>query len=78
MTIQRYNLDKKAPGMFPNSHGAWVRTKDHEAEVARLRAAANRVLSQLEHAAHWHDQLNREDIQRYHAAIEQTKKDLRP
>lgn len=33
MTIQRYSLDKKAPGMFEHAHGGWVKYRDHLAVV---------------------------------------------
>jgi hypothetical protein len=33
MGIQRYSLDKKAPGMFEHAHGGWVKYKDHLAVV---------------------------------------------
>jgi hypothetical protein len=46
--MKRYSLDKKAPGMFDNSNGGWVKLVDAVAEVDAEREACRKLC--VEHA----------------------------
>lgn len=43
MTITRYNFDKHAPGLFKHANGGWVKAKEHDLEVDRLRDIIRRA-----------------------------------
>lgn len=47
VTINRYNLDKKAPGMFKHSTGGWVKHQDHEAAMQVLREQLDQLRSEF-------------------------------
>lgn len=44
MTIKRYEYDKRAPGMFKNSAGSWVKFIEHERVIAELAEALQAML----------------------------------
>lgn len=51
MTIQRYRLDKLAPGMFKESLGPWVKHSDHLEALAAQRAESSGDLPAVDREA---------------------------
>lgn len=45
--MERYSLDKRAPGMFKNSVGGWVKHDEALAAIAQLQARIDALM--LEH-----------------------------